>query len=328
MKKLFILLSLSIIIITDGVAQINQLGLYVDINGKVKFWESKPNRNGNIDDTVYITYKGVTHKDDLRNLKYDYLTLLEAPDVGWSDPSNADPSRINDTSRYESLKSPVAFTSFSNGNNTTTVYYAVQQDFSLKMDTSFKNKSKNKRLFSDEIRGVGLTDSVLSLVKSKLKDYIHRNYGKPWSDENIERLHHELSSYDTVIDGIAKFDYLVDFINTYEYDNNNRLTRVVGYHWSQPVEVDSIKYDKAGNLIYFSREQLGMRRSEYIFRYNKFGRVINATECYKYAVSENANEITYYKKMKFTYNNTGIMNSKADLLEGNWNTYFIEIKKK
>jgi len=324
MKKQVLILAISVIAMTDIVAQINPLGLYVDVDGKVKFWENEANRNGNVDDTVYISFNGETHLEDLRNLKYNYLTLIEASSSDWITPSNLDPSRINDTSRCITYDSKFTVNTYAFEENHFSYYYLNNQSFSIKMDTS--SNYKCKRIFSDESRGSGLTDSVLSLVKSKLNDYINRNYGKPWSDEKLEQLHKEISTYDTIIDGVANFDYIVDLIIAYDYDEKDRLTRVFGYHWSQPVEVDSLAYDKSGNLIYFSREQIGMKRSEYFFKYDKSGRVTSVNERDCSAVSENSIDISYSNNIKFTYNKAGVMNSKAVLQEGNWLTNYFEIK--
>jgi hypothetical protein len=324
MKKQVLLLAISIIAMTDIVAQINPLGLYVDVDGKVKFWENEANRNGNVEDTVYISFNGDTHLEDLRNLKYNHLTLIEASSSDWITPSNLDPSRINDTSRSISNGSKFAVNTYAFGENHFTYYYLSNQRISIKMDTS--SNYKCKRLFSDESRGSGLNDSVLSLVKSKLNHYINRNYGKPWSGEKLEQLHKEISAYDTIIDGVAIFDYIVDLIIAYDYDEKDRLTRVLGYHWSQPVEVDSLKYDKAGNLIYFSREQIGMKRREYFFKYDKSGRVTSVHERERSAGSENSIDVSFSNKIKFTYNKVGVMNSKTVLREENWFTNYIEIK--
>jgi hypothetical protein len=178
-------------------------------------------------------------------------------------------------------------------------------------------------LFTDESRGAGLTDSILRLVKSKLSDYVSN---RPWSDEKLEKLRNEISGYDTIIDGIAQFDYIVDLFITYDYDKKDKLTRVLGYHWSQPMEMDSLKYDKKGNLIYFSREQLGINKSEYSFKYDKSGRVISVDTRYFSPGSENSNEVTRTNNIKFTYNKVGKVNSKSVLDDGILLTYYFDIK--
>ena len=61
----------------SGTAQVNPLGIYIDTDGKAKFWESEANLNGNLDDTVFVTCGAKTHLEDLRNLKLINLTFLE-----------------------------------------------------------------------------------------------------------------------------------------------------------------------------------------------------------------------------------------------------------
>jgi hypothetical protein len=159
-----------------------------------------------------------------------------------------------------------------------------------------------------------------------LNNLIDRFYGKLLPYEQINQLRDEISYHDTVIEKNAIYDYLVDMIVTYEYDGIGRLRKVLGYHWNLGIEVDSLKYDKSGNLIYYSREQLGTNRNEYFFNYDKFGRLTNFTENYTTPVSENSIDISYSRQVTFTYSSVGIMNAKAELHEGNWLTYYFEIK--
>lgn len=321
MKIKALFLALSVIAITSAFAQINPLGLYVDIDGKVKFWESEANENGEVDDTVYITVNGERYLDDMRNLKYHHLTIIEAPSADWISLSNLDPSRINDTSRNNTFGNGYGINSFSFGENHYSYYYLNNQFTILTIDSTATNNSK--RLFTDESRGEGLTDSVLLLVKLKLTDYVSN---RPWSDEKLEKLHTEISGYDTMIEGVAHFDYIVDLFLAYDYDKKDRLTRVLGYHWNQTLEVDSLKYDKKGNLIYFSRQQLGINKSEYFFKYDKFGRVVGVDTRYLSFGSENSIESTRANNIKFTYNNLGKVNSKSVLDDGILLTYYFDIK--
>jgi hypothetical protein len=320
MKTLILLLIISFLDITSVVAQVNPTGLYVDIDGKIKFWRSEANFNGNLDDTVYIIHKGETQLYDLRNLKFNYLTILEAPRSNWTAPSNLDPSRVNDTSDYR-----IQYNSI----NPTFLNPLISFD-SISLNTYVVEETipafQHQEFFSDDVRGVGLNDSILHLVTNKLNDLIDRFYGKTLPYEQINQLRHEISYHDTVIEKNAIYDYLVDMIVTYEYDGNGRLRNVLGYHWNLGIEVDSLKYDKSGNLIYFSREQLGTNRNEYVFSYDTFGRLTNYTENYATPVSENSIDISFSKQVSFTYNNDGIMNSKSELHEGNWITYDFEIK--
>lgn len=313
-------MSIFLVAINDIIAQVNPLGLYVDIDGKVKFWRSEANFNGNVDDTVYITCNAETQLYDLRNLRLNYLTILEAPKSNWTMPSNLDPSRINDTSGYCVV------------NKNTNPYFSIQPSFfdSISLSTSVVEikmpANQNHEFFSDYIRGDGLNDSIIGLVKSKLNLLIERFYGKLLPDEQLNHLRSEISYHDTVIEKIAIYDFLVDMIVTYEYDGNGRLSKVIGYHWNLGVEVDSLKYDNSGNLIYYSREQLGTNRNEYFFSYDKHGRVVKLIENYSSPATKNSIDISYSHQVKFTYDSFGIMFSKALLQEENWLTYYFEIK--
>ena len=319
MKIKALLFALSVFASTRVLAQINPLGLYVDTDGKVKFWESEENLNGNLDDTVYIRLNGDTFLEDLRNVKYSYLTIIEAPSTDWISLSNLDPSRINDTSRYNIYGNRYGRSTFSFGENYFSNYYLNNQFTILTIDST----ANSNRLFTDESRGAGLTDSILRLVKSKLSDYVSN---RPWSDEKLEKLHNEISGYDTIIDGIAQFDYIVDLFISYDYDKKDKLTRVLGYHWNQTLEVDSLKYDKKGNLIYFSREQLGINKSECLFKYDKSGRVTSVDTRYLSHGSDNSIKVTSEISIKFTYNKVGKVNSKSVLYDGILFTYYFDIK--
>jgi hypothetical protein len=113
---------------------------------------------------------------------------------------------------------------------------------------------------------------------------------------------------------------------TYEYDENGLLQKVLGYHWSVGIEVDRLRYDRSGNLIYFSREEIGSNLLEYFFDYDKHGRVEALTENYRSPATENSIEVSDSRKIKFTYDSDGTMNSKSELVEGNWRTYYFEMK--
>lgn len=324
MKTRILILTISLIAITDIVAQVNPLGLYVDIDGKVKFWRSEANRNGNVDDTVYISFNGQTLLDDLRNLKYDYLTIVEAPRSIYTTPSNLDPSRINDTSLYSNLNETF------NGNISPTLIIFDSKSSNTCVVPETLPVIQNQNFFYDDIRGDGLNDTVITKVKTILIEYVNR-YSKNWVayDERND-LYMRLSHYDTVVEKIAIYDYLVDLFITYDYDTNGHLSRVISYHWNSGVELDSLKYDEKGKLIYFLRESIGDIRNEYYFDYNEYGQVTNVSSHYS-TVGPNIEAIhyanPYIEKMKFTYNNAGRMNSKSILQkEGNWLTHYFEIK--
>lgn len=323
MKSTFIVFAFIFLIAYNSIAQ-NPLGIYLDIDGKVKFWESEANRNGNLDDTVYVTFSGEKQLMDLRNLKYDHLTFLEAPRGFATSSCNLDPSRVNDTTRSYDSENQINSTNF--------IFDINQALFILeytKLDDTSKISSEQNQ-FLDDIRGDGLNDSTIKEVKEILLEYINRYTGKWEPYEAREELQSKLSTPDTVIEQKAVYDYLVDLFVAYNYDKMNRLTKVIGYHCSLGVEVDSLNYDLTGKLIYFSRDKIGSIRNEFFFEYNDYNQVSNVIYIYS-TVGTNRDTPQYtnpqIQKMKFTYNPEGIMNSQSQLQkDGNWLTTYYEIK--
>lgn len=299
-------------------AQINPLGLYVDIDGKVKFWKSEANFNGNVDDTVFITLDNTIQLYDLRNLRLNYLTILEAPRSNWTSPSNLDPSKINDTT----IEVPSNTMNFFVSN--TPVFFDSIQIISTAINQ--KKDCHNQEFFLDDIRGDGLTDSIIGVVQRKLEQFVHRYSDKSIPDKELEQLRNDISTYDTIVNKIAIYDYLVDKMVVYRYNENGCLSMVLGYHWSLGLEVDRAKYDKYGRINYYAREYVGMNTNEYFFKYDKFGRVKYMVEKYKSPSTDHSIEISYSIKVKLTYDNLGMLNSKSELQDGKWLTYFFEIK--
>ena len=320
MKSLLPFLTICLLTTTDFVAQINPLGLYVDIDGKVKFWEGEPNFNGNIDDTVYVTMNGETQLEDLRNLRYNYLTFVVSPRSNWTTPSNLDPSRVNDTTAFYYQNSVF------NTNFPSVIFFTDTLAITTFKLPETKAARQQQLFFTDDIRGDGLNDSIVNLVKIKLNDLIQRFSGKLLPSEEMDQLRTEISYHDTVIDKIAVYDYLVDMMLTFEYDEDGLLKKGLAYHWNLGIEVDNLKYDKAGNLIYFSREELGLNTHEYFFKYDRLGRLKTVKENYRTPISENSTNDSYSKEIKLTYNAAGILNSKTEIQDGIKLTYFFNVK--
>jgi YD repeat-containing protein len=323
MKCAFIIIFLAALSTTESIGQVNPLGVYIDIDGKVKFWETEENRNGHLEDSVLITFNGKTELSDLRNFKYDYLTIVEAPRARWTLPNNIDPSIRYDTTQITRTDSA----RLSNAEATQNFFPFF---WALKSVPKPVAKTLGPAYFMNDIRGAGLNDSILNIVKSKLTDYANTHYNKYLPDEARNDLRTELSSPDTVINGITVYDYLVDMLVIYDYDKKKRLSRVLGYHWDYGVELDSLKYNKAGNLIYFSRESIGGTRNEYFFKYNKLGKVSDLLHQYS-SVGHNADSPSYTNpdrhSTRFTYDKTGRMNTQSHWQkEKTWLTSYFEIK--
>lgn len=323
MKNLILILIISLFATADTVAQVIPLGVYVDIDGKIKFWNTEANRNGHLNDTVLVTYNGGAATVDLRNLKYDYLTLREAPRTIWTLPSNQDPSKLYDTTDptisadmdYLHLGKP------------------TPELFSLAASTTLQPETLSysaREYFWDDIRGCGLNDSVLRSVKNTLAEYVDHYRDKYLTADDRNNLQAKLSLPDSIVDIIAFYDYLVDLYVKYDFDTKNRLSKVIGYHWDYGLEVVNIKYDKLDHLIYFSHQSIGSIRQEFFFEYDKSGRVSTVKNQYS-TVGTNAESGNYthpeITRMKFTYNKSGKMNSQSFLQkDGKWETWYFEIK--
>jgi hypothetical protein len=323
MKSIFLVFIVAIFSIHYSAAQ-NPLGLYIDIDGHVKFWTAEANRNGNVDDTVFVSYNGTRELIDLRNLKYNYLTLLEAPREAATSKCNLDPSARYDTtvvSEVETQFKPIGYSlTFSQLN-----YYGTPTIEYMTNDTSPKQNE-----FADDIRGIGLNDTNIKEVKTILAAYINRLKGKWEDDDDREALRKKLSLPDTIIEKKAVYDYLIDLFVVHNYDSKNRLTKVIGYHWDLGVEVDSLSYDKRGKLIYFSRDKIGSIRNEFFFKYNKYALVSDVKHVYT-TVGINKHTTQYahpeVHKMKFAYNNAGKMSAQSHLQnDGTWVTLNYEFR--
>lgn len=323
MKSIIILFAFTFFVLYDTIAQ-NPLGVYLDIDGKVKFWEGEANRNGNVDDSVYVAFKGKKDLIDLRNLKYDYLTLLEAPRYLATSVCNMNPSIDYDT--LEQPESDSQIDSISSFTGISQAYFYIEPI----IQNNMPEISSVQKQFMDEIRGAGLNDSIIREVKTILVEYINRLTGKWEDDDEREKLHAKLSRPDTIIEHKAAYDFLVDLFVVHNYDSKNRLTKVIGYHWNLGVEVDSLNYDTKGNLIYFCRDKIGSIRHEYYFEYNKNAQVENVRYIYS-TVGANRYTTQYahpeIRKLKFTYNDLGIMNSQSQLQkDGSWLTTYYDIR--
>lgn len=307
-------------------AQINPLGVYLKIDGKINFWHCEANRNGQVTDTVILTYNNDKEIIDLRNLKYDLLTFVDAPRTIWTSPCNIDPSRINDTIEPE----PINYINYLNP----IISFSIEP-FVLNDTILIENKNSSvvkNNYFADDIRGDGLNDSTIAVVKNILSKYINQYYNSDPSIDNREKLRYKLSMPDTIINHKAVYDYLVDLFIVHDFDTNQNLSRVIGYHWNYGLEIDSLKYDPLNRLIYFSRESIGSIRQQYFFTYDKYSRVTQVKNYYS-TVGINAERASYTKSdvytMKFTYNKSGKINSKSHLQkDGKWITTYFEIKNK
>lgn len=320
MKKVFFLFY-CLFFLQTGNTQTIPLGLNLTPGGKVVFSEAEPNYNGNLDNPVEVSNDGMApYIEDWRNLKIDLLTIVDFPDESWVLPNQNDPSRMNDTTTYYDWEKNDSY--FGLFYDSTQTFYFVL-DSSLVIDSVSNEVSDSEPVqpkFEDDVVGLELTDERVAMLKEKLRNYVNEHYGKvePYDDRNDLQI--ELSHEDSVVDKYAVYDYLVDKLVFYNY-TGDLLTSVIGYHYDYGVEFDSLRYDAAGNMTYFSTEGIGSTRNEYYMEYNKFNQVTKVTK--HYSSAGNTNEESYINPdievVKFEYNPNGNVMSKSYYQEdGSW----------
>jgi hypothetical protein len=311
MRKTIVLFSL-LCCVPGGYSQVNPYGLSLTPDGKIEWVLGEPNYNGNMDDPVDVRCGEESYRQDRRNVHYEFLTILEMPDQKWVDASNRDPSRQYDTTYSYPETGTAGFTGVSFEPGFAVVWYDTSAQTIASKDSEAE--------FRDDITGLNLNDSLAALLKLKIASHIHAFRGKYEPYEARHALYTELSCIDSVTDKEAVYDYLVDRLVFYSYQGN-RLTSVMGYHWDSGVEFDSLQYDAAGNMVYFSREQIGSIRHAYSFEYNDNRQVSEIT--HQYSTAGNSDEDSYRQQdtevIRFGYDDAGNVNSRSVLQEdGSW----------
>ncbi|MBL4704247.1 MAG: hypothetical protein JKY54_06985 [Flavobacteriales bacterium] len=307
--KQTIVIIITLFTFQSGYSQINPIGLLLNLNGTIEVHTGPPNYNGRLDNPVYVICDTDTVIWDLRNVRYDQLTIIEAPKYIY--PSNLDPS-------YEEYENTLDF-DFTN--STIPIYGEDSGLIIFNNDSAVFSANKTNR-FRDEIIGVGMINNAnIQLMKTKLSNHIKHYLGNSTDEEDLQRIYYELSTPDSIVDGEMRYDYLIDKLIFYNYEAN-KLTSIMGYHWNYGVEFDSLKYDSFGSLIYFLREEVGSLRDEIFLSYDKKNRVTGMIRTYGYA--DSSPSIT---ESKFTYDLNGILNSKSTRTEnGSWEICEIKLK--
>lgn len=306
MKKIIILIIL--FTFQSGYSQINPIGLLLNLNGTIEVNTGPPNYNGRLDNPVYVICDIDTVLWDLRNVRYDQLTIIEAPEYIY--PNNLDPS-------YEEYENILDF----DYKNLTIPTYETNSSFiNFNNDSAVFNATNTNR-FQDVIIGTGKINNNIQLIKTKLSNQIKYYLGNYSEEEELQRIYYELSTADSIVDGEMRYDYLIDKLIFYNYEAN-KLISIMGYHWDYGVELDSLQYDSLGNLTYFLREAIGSFRNEILLSYDKNNRVIGMVQISGYADSS-----PIITESKFTYGLNGILNSKSIRTEkSDWETCEIKLK--
>lgn len=283
----------------------------------------EPNRRGFVGDTVLVRFGNESYFEDLGNIKYDGLTFIEAPGERWTMPQYGDPSWENDTTAAKDYSEGIYDFTF----DPTDISIVLVND-------SLQEPLQPQQQFTNYTRGAGLTDSILTQVNKRIAAHVRKYIGRAEPYEAREDLRSELSMIDSVIENesgdgyVGSYDYLVDMSVAYNYDKG-RLLNIVGYHWNYGCEFDSLRYDRKGRIVYYSREMTGFARNEYHFTYNRKGQVELVESRYIGFPDESVNYGTaeHTETVKFTYTKKGILNSRSQLNpeNGTWLTVYYEM---
>lgn len=270
------LLILILLFTSFAQAQVIPFGLMMTEKGKLQQVEDI-NYRGYIVDTIYLEYNNKFEFGDSENFTVGFLTFMEPPSEYSQSTSNMDPSRRYDTSYVEEITNP-STSPFYFINPQLMYPYSIDTNviFTVIVDSTIKTSFQPHY---DEWVGLNITDSNLVQIKSILRNYVTELWGKNDRDDKRWELHQQLSQPDTIIEKIPCFDYIVDKVLFYNYQDTF-LTSILGYHWDYGVEIDSLRYDRKGNVIYYGRETPGIFRHELHFKYDRKGRIISFEKIY------------------------------------------------
>lgn len=277
-------------------AQVIPFGLMMNEKGRLQQVEDI-NYRGYIVDTIYLEYNDKLEFGDVGNFIQSFLILIEPPSDYSRTPSNMDPSRQYDTSYVEVIPPYSTSESIFFINPQTNYPYSIDSNvvFTVCID-SIREASFQPHY--DEWVGLNVTDSNLVQIKSILRNYVSELWGRNDRDDKRWELHQILSDPDSVVDKIPVFDYVLDLVLFYNYQDTF-LQSILGYHWDYGVELDSLRYDRKGNIIYYARETPGVFRHELQFKYDRQRRIISVDKVYLSWLDQN-NEF-YEESIRETY---------------------------
>lgn len=305
------------------------LGVYVDVDGKLNFWESEFNYNGNLTDTVCIRYSGGLFYSDLRNVKYDLLTIFEPPGDNEFLPSSMDPSKqFDDTldttsderANTENLEwHSVYFWNDSSEFSDATIAFICDEKTDQKLNLPWMQNTN---------RGVGISSEMEPIIQQQLNEYIDCNAGY-WEEEDaFWNLHMDLSEIDSVSNQKACFDFLLDYWLNCSRNESGQLVSVCSYNWDSGVEILQLDYEPNGQVSLIRHEKIGGIANEYAFYYNAKAQVIEVEQCYA-TVGSNRSTLSYAypirTRKRFEYNESGIISAiRTQMPNGEWDTVLIE----
>jgi len=298
------LLILVLLFTSFAQAQVIPFGLMMNEKGKLQQVEGI-NYRGYIVDTIYLEYNNNFEFGDVGNFIQSFLIFMEPPGDYSRYPTNLDPSRIYDTSYVEEIpfNSNQYYPYLYNPISTATFFVDTISYF---LDSVQNSPNPTFIPHYDEWVGLNITDSNLVQIKSILRDYVTELWGKNDRDDKRWELHQILSEPDSIVEHIYVFDYVVDRAVFYNY-KDTFLQSILGYHWNYNVEIDSMRYDRKGNIIYYARETPGVFRHELYFKYDRHRRIISVDKVYLSWVDQNKEfyEESIRESYQYKYNKQG-----------------------
>lgn len=325
MRKTCILFSFLFFLFQSN-AQIIPLGFHLSIHGKLVYLAEEPYDSNDGSDcvaeiTCNETYIG---SDDWDYVLKNEFTIVEYPSSEWYGLNSNAPSHKYDTAHEYNYP----FINFYG-----LAYTFDSTYFSYVIDTTMGNivvpPKTMKSDFFDITNGLGITAENEKMLKGKLRNYADTYFGKTRPYEVELDVYNEFSEPDSIVGETIYYDCLADELVFYEFDQNDRMTSAVGYHWGKGVQLDTMRYDARGNMTWFLSEEIGNWRNDYQLEYDQFNRVSKITHTFCYIVDTEENDFMYVDVTKFGYDDLGLLNSKSTLNDdGSWSTCKFERKLK
>jgi len=288
-----------------GISQVIPTGLTLKVNGELEITLDNYRLNVNIiRDSILVTCDSYSRWMDIEELESEYLSIIETPDPNWTNWSVI--GYENNPNDEYLINAPIVNWAF--------------YDSAIETNHTENQSNKFENIF--EYHGT-LTDVQKEEVYDTLNSYALQHSEKPLVMKDWYKLQKFLSVEDTMINKEPVYDYLIDKVVFYTYDSG-KLVRSIGYfHANSGIEIDTLKYDSSGKLIFFSKESIGISHDSYYFYYNELGQVVELKHVYYHYASDQYEKCSSCKQYstyrhKYSYNAQGQLNSMKHLSYGKW----------
>ena len=289
-----------------GISQVIPTGLTLKINGELEITLDNYRFNiTSIKDSVLVTSGTYQRWMDILEVESEILSIIETPDPDWTSWSVLE-EELNPSSDEYLNSMPVA-------------------DWSLYDSTLETNQTETQSsAYEDVFEYHGtLTDAQKKEIHDTLDAYALKHSEKDLVMKDWYAVQEFLSVEDTIINKELVYDYLIDKVIFYTYDDGKLVGSIGYFHSSAGIEIDTLKYDSSGKLIFFSKESIGISHDSYYFYYNENNQVIEIKHVdysYHSSLYENCPSCKQYStyEFKFSYNAQGKINSMKHLSYGKW----------